>query len=95
MDLVEHTDTIAALMDRIRNAYKQIANSSQWVKLSDLRPYVGGNRELVDEALRRLSRTQEISLVPESNQKALTDADREAAVWHGNQHKHLILIDYR
>jgi hypothetical protein len=88
-----HDELIGRLQERIRWAYGQFFRRGEWVKLSELRPYVGGYRELVDEALRRLARQRGVSIVPESNQKTLTAADRAAAVRIGNQDKHLIAIN--
>lgn len=90
-------DTLADYTDRIRNAYRHALRDldkqpGDWLSLTDLRPYIGGHRPHVDEALRQLARTREAAIVPESNQKALTGADREAAVVIGDQHKHAIAI---
>lgn len=94
MDYTGHDDTITNLQDRIRNAYHQLVTAPRaWVTLTDLRPMVGGHREFVDEALRRLSRGREALLVPQANQKILTGADRDAALWLGNQQQHLIAMD--
>ena len=48
--------------------------------------------EVVDDALRRLSRDAGVNIVPESNQKMLTDADRRAALHLGGQDTHLLAI---
>ncbi|MGC5033094.1 hypothetical protein [Micromonospora sp. DT229] len=45
--------------------------------------------EIADGA-RHLARNDRARLTPESNQKMLTPLDRELAVWHGGQWKHLI-----
>jgi hypothetical protein len=79
--------------DRIRCAYRHLTTQpGQLVGLGDLRPQVGGNRELVDAALRSLARQPGANLIPESNQKTLSDWDRECAIHHGGQDKHLIAI---
>ena len=49
-------------------------------------------REL-DDALTQMHRTPGVSLIPEENQKTLTDEDHAAAVEIGNQAKHLIAIE--
>lgn len=49
-------------------------------------------RAQVDETLTRMERLPDVNLVPESNQKTLTPADREAAVLIGGQRKHLLWI---
>ena len=46
--------------------------------------------EDLDEALTQLYRDGAVSLIPEENQKILTDEDRAAAVEIGDQAKHLI-----
>jgi hypothetical protein len=79
---------------RLRNAYSALATEpGAWVALSRLRPFFGDiSREELDEALRRLSRQANAYIVPENNQKALTDADRAAALHIGGQDKHLLSI---
>jgi hypothetical protein len=79
----------------IRNAYRKLAKApGGWVSLADLRPMLGGfNRAQVDRALvAMIEESTDVNLVPESNQKALTPAQREAAVRIGDQNKHLISI---
>jgi hypothetical protein len=79
----------------IRNAYRRLAPApGGWVSLADLRPMLGGfNRAQVDRALvAMIEESTDVNLVPESNQKALTPAHREAAVRIGDQNKHLISI---
>jgi len=79
---------------RLRNAYAALASEpTAWVVLTRLRPFFADvPREEVDEALRQLSRSSDVNIVPESNQKALTEADRAAAVRIGGQDKHLLAI---
>jgi hypothetical protein len=91
------TGTAISLENRIRNAYQQIQNergnpTNRWVSLTELRPYVGGYREQVDQALILMGRCQDVDIVPENNQKTLTQWDWDAALWMGNQWKHLIQI---
>lgn len=93
----EPTEDVTAPTDveaRIRKAYEELApNPGAWVKLADLRPLLGGvARSEQDQALVKLNRTQDVSIVPESNQKVLMDRDHAAAVRIGNQFKHLIAI---
>jgi hypothetical protein len=79
---------------RLRIAYAALAvEPGAWVALSRLRPFFGDMPKAdVDEALRRLSRAADVNLVPENNQKVLTDADRAAALHLGGQDKHLLAI---
>ncbi|TQS30432.1 hypothetical protein [Microbispora sp. KK1-11] len=78
----------------IRKAYAQLADKpNAWVSLTLLRPLLGdAPRAEVDATLRRMIGLPDVRLVPESNQKMLTDEDRNAAVVIGDQAKHLILI---
>jgi hypothetical protein len=79
---------------RIRQAYAALASEpGAWVALARLRPFFGDvARADVDEALLRLSRIADVNIVPENNQKTLTDADVAAAVRIGDQDKHLLAI---
>ncbi|MBL7255679.1 hypothetical protein [Paractinoplanes lichenicola] len=82
------------LKSRIRKAYAELAaEPGAWVMLDDLRQAVSdASKSSVDEALRRLGREPDVSLIPESNQKALTAAQRSAAVRIGNQDIHLLAV---
>ncbi|GGO61321.1 hypothetical protein [Nonomuraea cavernae] len=79
---------------RVRAAYAELAaEPGAWVSLTRLRPLLGdAPRQRVDETLVRMERLADVNLVPESNQKALTAQDREAAVIIGDQDKHLLWI---
>jgi hypothetical protein len=82
------------LDERIRKAYASlVTRPGDYVMLEDLReslPEV--SRRDLDAALVDLNRARDVSLVPESNQKVLTEEQRVAAVSIGNQAKHLIAI---
>ena len=79
---------------RIRAAYRQLAREpGDWVSLAELRPLVGAGREEVDAVLRRLNRSHQASIIPEQNQRVLTQADEDAAVRIGGENKHLISIE--
>ena len=82
------------LRARIVSAYDALAEEpGAWVSLTRLRPFLADvPDEVVDDALRRLSRDAGVNIVPESNQKVLTDADRRAALHIGGQDKHLLAI---
>ncbi|NMO56456.1 hypothetical protein HH310_35420 [Actinoplanes sp. TBRC 11911] len=84
----------AEIEERIRKAYSAVsARPGDYVMLDELRnalPDVG--RKDLDAALIKLNLARDVSLVPESNQKVLTDGQRTAAVSIGNQFKHLIAI---
>jgi hypothetical protein len=79
---------------RIASAYNALADEpGAWVSLRRLRPFFADvARDDLDEALRDLSRSDGVNIVPESNQKALTPADREAALRLGGQENHLLAI---
>jgi hypothetical protein len=78
----------------IRKAYLALADEpGQFVKISELRgelPTV--LRADFDSALERMYRSQQVNLVPQANQRALTDADRESALRIGDEFKHMISI---
>ncbi|EFL07120.1 predicted protein [Streptomyces sp. AA4] len=85
----------ADLEEQIRTAYRKLARSPRgWVGLADLRPLLRDAATAeVDAVLKQLSRTGQAHLVPESNRKALTPADREAAVRIGGEDNHLLSIE--
>jgi hypothetical protein len=78
----------------VRKAYAEIAGQSgELVSLALLRPRLAGaDRPDVDAALVALSSAPDVRIIPESNQKTLTAAQRDAAVRIGNQDRHLIAI---
>lgn len=82
------------LTDRIREAYVATASAPRaWVSIADIRRKLGDvDRADLDAALRRLERAPDVNIVPESNQKALSEEDRRAAVIIGDQPKHFLAI---
>lgn len=88
------TTTKTSHTRRIYNAITQNAadTNNPWAGLAELRENVGLSRPDFDTALHQLKRARWIVLIPEANQKALTHADREAAVWVGDEPKHLACI---
>ena len=82
------------LESRIRAAYAELAAElGEWVGLAPLRRRLADvPKARLDETLIRMERLPDVNLVPESNQKALTPEDREAAVITGDQDKHLLWI---
>jgi hypothetical protein len=80
---------------RIRTAYRKLARSPRdWVGLADLRPMLGdAPTPGVDAVLKALSRAGQIHLAPESNRKALTPGDHEAAIRVGGEDSHLLSIE--
>src|SRR5690606_34988016 len=79
---------------QITTAYQTIVartgrRPGDWITLTDLRIELDESfpRYEIDEALREMYRTQQANLVPESNQKILTEWDRWSAVEIGEQMK--------
>jgi hypothetical protein len=89
-DAVQPTDVEA----QVRKAYQELAvRPGAPVKLADLRAVLGGvARSEMDRVLVQMNRLADVSIVPESDQKVLTDRDLAAAVQIGNQDKHLITV---
>ncbi|QII00573.1 hypothetical protein BH92_12400 [Rhodococcoides fascians A21d2] len=79
----------------VRDAYRSLTSEpGAYVRLSRLRPALAGiPRADVDAAISALQREPGIHLMPEENQKTLTDEDRDSAVVVGNQHNHLLAIN--
>lgn len=86
-----------AIDRRVRAVYAKLAPEPRaWVGLSALRDALNGeSRGEVDQALRRLNRAADVNIIPESNQKVLTQDDRDAAVRIGGEDRHLIAIGAR
>lgn len=85
----------AEIEARVRAAYASLTREGGgWVGLADLRERLGGiDRTEVDAVLVAMNRTRPVRIVPESNQKALTQRERDAAVIIGNQRRHTITIE--
>ncbi len=80
---------------QIRKAYRALVDApGDWASLADLRPLLGDvDKKAVDRALTKMiEESRDVNLVPESNQKQLTDPVKDAAVRIGGQNKHLISI---
>ncbi|TNC21780.1 hypothetical protein [Amycolatopsis alkalitolerans] len=80
--------------DQLRDAYRTLApRPGAWVGLARLRdalPQV--SRQQFDEAMLQLDLLPHVYLIPEANRKALTSADRKAAIHVGGEDKHLLSI---
>jgi len=90
------TDTTATdLSASIEAAYHYLAPGvGAFVSLRELRLRLPGRpRPDVDAALAALFTAHRVNLIPQSDQRALSDADRDAAVRIGGEHKHLISIE--
>jgi hypothetical protein len=81
---------------RIRAAYRQLAQApGDWVGLAKVRELLNGAPTAeVDDALRRLEREPDVHIVPETDQRQLTPADRSAAVRIGGKENHLLKVDW-
>lgn len=90
-----HDDSAAAPSERIRAAYHALADQpGAWVTLTELRSALGDVvRADLDTELVLLQRQPGVSLIPQENQKLLTESDRAAAVVVGTQKCHLIAIE--
>ena len=80
----------------LRDAYDSLASRpGAWVNLTRLRdalPHL--SRDEVDEALLRLDLEPWAYLIPEANQKMLSETDRDAAIHVGGEDKHLLSIEH-
>ena len=77
----------------MRAAYARLREPGEWASIADLRdqtPHL--TRDQQDLALRRIEQMDDANVVPESNQKALSERERAAAVVIGDQPKHLVMI---
>jgi hypothetical protein len=82
------------LRARIISAYQALAaEPAAWVSLRRIRPFFADvPRDDLDDALRRLSREDRVTIAPESNQQTLTETDIAAALRLGGQENHLLAI---
>lgn len=80
---------------RVEHAYRTLApGRGEFVKLRDVRQRLADiPRPALDAALAAMFSARLVKLVPQSNQQALTPADRDSALRIGGEHKHLISID--
>jgi hypothetical protein len=86
----------AAVAEKIRSTYEELATRpGGWVALHRLRTQLPAlSRSAMDDALQRLALLPTVHLVPEANQKTLTEADRAAAITIGGQDKHLLAMEH-
>lgn len=72
-----------------------LAEARGFVTLADIRAEwdtVGASRDAVDQALVILHTDRRIVLIPEANQKTLTDAQRAAALYLGGEYRHVACL---
>lgn len=81
---------------RIEAGYQTLARGpGEFVKLRELRSHLAGiPRPEVDSALGKMYTEQRVNLIPQSDQQALSEADRESALRIGGEYKHLISIGH-
>jgi hypothetical protein len=79
---------------RIEAGYQALTRGpGEFVGLRELRSRLADiPRPDVDAALAAMYTGQRVNLIPQSNQQALTDADRESAIRIGGEYKHMISI---
>ncbi|MGX7824632.1 hypothetical protein ACTG9Q_06030 [Actinokineospora sp. 24-640] len=81
--------------ERVIAAYQDLATGPDaWIGLVELREALPDlARAELDEALHRIAELPQVYFTPEVNQKTLTDADREAALYLGGEHKHFLSVE--
>ncbi|WNG88589.1 hypothetical protein C6A87_004955 [Mycobacterium sp. ITM-2016-00317] len=85
---------VESVESRVRAAYRRLAERpGGWVSLTELRAELDLPRAEVDAALATLHRSPGVAVIPQEDQKVLTEADRAAAVLIGDRPKHLIAIE--
>jgi hypothetical protein len=79
----------------IRQAYVELRTEPRgWVSLTDLRAKLNGvAKDEVDAVLYQMSKRKVVNIVPPSNKKLMTDADREAIIRIGNEDRLHLSID--
>lgn len=92
----DHERTIAE--GRVAGAYAEFTASpwtdrptGDFASIRELREALPDiPRADLDDVLISLYAAQVVNLIPQSNQQALTEADRASALWVGGEHKHLV-----
>jgi len=83
-------------VDLVKQAYEDLRKGGDFVSIADLRDRMtkaGLSRAEQDRILTRLERDPSVNIVPQSNQKVLTDRERAAAIHIGGQDKHALFIE--
>jgi len=88
------TPTADEIEREIRRAYRKLADvPGSWVGLADIRDQLSGlSKPEVDGVLRLMARMTGVQIEEETNQKTLTNRDREAAVNIGGRDQHVLAI---
>jgi hypothetical protein len=85
----------ASLRERIRQAYLDVTGGSFNARalLHHIREHLTDiDREALDDALKRMQREDEASLMQLDNRAEITDADRAAALHVGSEPRHILWI---
>lgn len=85
-----------ALRARIRQAYFAVTGNRAHTRarLSEVRQKLGDiDRRVLDDALTRMQREQQATLFPLDDKAEITDADRSAAIYFGDQPRHILWIE--
>lgn len=78
---------------RVADAVRALGQPGDFVRLADVRAALDDMPAAeLDALLKRMSKSGEIHLAPDSNRKAQTDADRAAAITVGGEPNHLIAL---
>jgi hypothetical protein len=82
---------------RVRRVYDALTSApGAWIKITAVRQKLGDVTEAaLDDVFLALSEADDVDMMPESNQKTLTDEDRRGAVRVGGQDTHLLAIGTR
>jgi len=91
--------TVESDMDALKVAYwterqyyaSHGEDKTPWLRIASLRETAGLPRARFDEALRK---DPDVEVMPESNQKTLTHADRESSLRIGGQEVHLVAYGF-
>jgi hypothetical protein len=85
----------ADVNSRIKAVYRELVQElGDFVRLHELRMKLPDiSRADLDSALDNMYQDQQINLVAQANQEALSDADRESALLIGGSRKHRISIE--
>ncbi len=88
-------DDVTDVAARVEAGYQALAPApGEFVRLRELRLRLAGiPRPDVDSVLTAMFAAQRINLIPQSNQQALSTADRESALRIGGEYKYLISIE--
>ena len=92
----EDVKPVASAESQIEDVYNRLAGKpGDWVGIADIRDALPGlSRSEFDNAIRRIeNQYHNANVVPESNQKALTERERRGAVTIGDQPKHFISMN--